>query len=320
MKPPVFEPLSAAFPKVKRLHGALLVALLLSSPNAAHAMLRCSAPDGSVSYSSEQTPGDRCAEIGMPLTAAPLRVSTARPFAASRDTQKAGMPRIVEGNVNGNSTGNSTGNETTRTAEARIYAYLEDGVRHYTSSRPTASSSQRLQIDVIRLRYIESCYLCGPRHGLDVNTLTLDLHSFDAEIEAAAREFGVDRAIVRAVIHAESAFRPDVVSRAGAQGLMQLMPGTARELGVVDAFDAVQNIRGGVRYLAWLLERFSGNLDRVLAGFNAGAAAVDRYGGVPPYAETLRYVARVKALTERYRSAPQASESNESHESSGSLT
>jgi soluble lytic murein transglycosylase-like protein len=111
----------------------------------------------------------------------------------------------------------------------------------------------------------------------------------------------VDESIVRAIIHAESAFNPRALSRVGAQGLMQLMPATASRFGVTNAFDAAQNIRGGVRYLAWLLKRFNGNLTLAAAGYNAGEGAVDKYGGVPPYNETQRYVQRVAVLAERYR-------------------
>ena len=108
-------------------------------------------------------------------------------------------------------------------------------------------------------------------------------------------------AIVRAIIHAESAFNPAALSHAGAQGLMQLMPATARRFGVTDSYDATQNIRGGVQYLAWLLKRFNGDLKLAAAGYNAGEGAVDKYKGVPPYSETRRYVDRVATLAERYR-------------------
>lgn len=89
----------------------------------------------------------------------------------------------------------------------------------------------------------------------------------------------------------------------GAQGLMQLMPATAARFGVSNAYDASQNIRGGVKYLAWLLKRFDGDLTLAAAGYNAGEGAVDKYDGVPPYKETQRYVQRVGVLAERYRGA-----------------
>lgn len=128
--------------------------------------------------------------------------------------------------------------------------------------------------------------------------------AYRQEIDATSKAFGVDSALVRAVIHAESAYRSNAISRAGAQGLMQLMPATAMRFNVRDPFDAAQNIRGGVQYLSWLLKRFGGDIDLALASYNSGEAAVDKYNGVPPYDETRTYVSRVKALTARYRSAP----------------
>ena len=115
---------------------------------------------------------------------------------------------------------------------------------------------------------------------------------FSDSIERAAREFGVEAALVEAVIAAESDFDPHAVSSKGAQGLMQLMPGTARELGVPDVWDPDANIRGGTSYLASLVDQF-GDLPRALAAYNAGPAAVERYGGIPPYRETREYVTRV---------------------------
>lgn len=156
-------------------------------------------------------------------------------------------------------------------------------------------------VRTIAYSYIETCYACGVRPGVSFATVRLNTVSYQAEISAAAREFGVEEAIVRAIIHAESAFNPTALSHAGAQGLMQLMPATARRFGVTDSYDASQNIRGGVQYLAWLLKRFNGNLTLAAAGYNAGEGAVDRHKGVPPYSETQRYVQRVGVLAERYR-------------------
>src|SRR5690606_41284806 len=117
---------------------------------------------------------------------------------------------------------------------------------------------------------------------------------------AAIRE-GVDEAVGRGIIHAVSSFDPKARSRVGAQGLMQLMPATAQRCGVEDAYEPEQNIRGGVQYLAWLLKRFDGDLTLAAAGYNAGEGAVAKYKGVPPYAETRRYVERVGVLADRYR-------------------
>jgi soluble lytic murein transglycosylase-like protein len=115
---------------------------------------------------------------------------------------------------------------------------------------------------------------------------------------ATARRHRLDPDLVLAVVSVESGFRPQAVSPKGAQGLMQLMPKTASSLGVADALDPVQNLDGGARHLGQLLTLYGGDLTRALAAYNAGAGAVDRHGGVPPYRETRAYV---KKVLERYR-------------------
>jgi soluble lytic murein transglycosylase-like protein len=110
---------------------------------------------------------------------------------------------------------------------------------------------------------------------------------------AAAKRHGLDPALVLAVANVESGLRPSAVSPKGARGLMQLMPPTARDMGVTDVFDPLQNLEGGTRYLRELLSRYDGDLKRALAAYNAGPGAVDKYKGVPPYRETLAYVRRV---------------------------
>ena len=110
----------------------------------------------------------------------------------------------------------------------------------------------------------------------------------------AADRYRVDPALVHALITAESDWNPNAISSKGAQGLMQLMPPTAAELGVKDAFDPRQNIEGGVKHLRNLLEKYDGDLDRVLAAYNAGGGAVDRAGGVPNYRETRNYVQKIQ--------------------------
>ena len=119
--------------------------------------------------------------------------------------------------------------------------------------------------------------------------------SLDQMVNEVATRHNVDPQLVRAVIGAESNWDPHAVSRTGAQGLMQLEPSTARQLGVNKAFDPQQNLEGGVTYLRMLLERYGGDLDKALAAYNAGPGAVDRAGGVPHIAETENYVQRVTA-------------------------
>ena len=120
-----------------------------------------------------------------------------------------------------------------------------------------------------------------------------------AAIEDASRKHGVDPRLVAAVARRESAWRADVVSNKGAIGIMQLMPDTARYLGVTNAYDARENIFGGTRYLRTLLDTFNGDLDLALAAYNAGPGAVEKYRGIPPYRETRAYVAAVRATYEK---------------------
>lgn len=119
------------------------------------------------------------------------------------------------------------------------------------------------------------------------------LHRFDTFIRGASQRYQLPESLVRAVVHTESNYSPHAVSRAGAMGLMQLMPKTARGLGVQDAFDPRQNVYGGCRYLRLLANRYGGDMVLVLAAYNAGAGNVEKYGGVPPFEETRAYVRSV---------------------------
>ena len=127
--------------------------------------------------------------------------------------------------------------------------------------------------------------------------------AYDDIVQEAAAHYDIDPNLIRAVMQAESAFHPYAVSRAGAEGLMQLMPALADEMGVNNAFDPRENIFGGVRYLKRLLDYHHGNIDLALASYNAGPGNVERYGGVPPFRETRNYVRTIKQLLARKRSA-----------------
>jgi soluble lytic murein transglycosylase-like protein len=120
--------------------------------------------------------------------------------------------------------------------------------------------------------------------------------AYDEIINEAAEKYDMDPHLIHAVMQAESAFHPYAVSRAGAEGLMQLMPELSDEMGVSDAFDPRDNIMGGARYLKRLLDYHDGNLDLALASYNAGPGNVERYGGVPPFRETRRYVKTIKQI------------------------
>jgi len=122
-------------------------------------------------------------------------------------------------------------------------------------------------------------------------------------IKRHAGSFRLEEALVKAVIKAESNYQPRVVSHKGAQGLMQLIPETARDLRVNNPFDPSENIRGGSEYLRRMLDLFNNDLELALAAYNAGPGAVQRYGGIPPYTETRNYVQRVKRYLDHYRQA-----------------
>jgi soluble lytic murein transglycosylase-like protein len=174
-----------------------------------------------------------------------------------------------------------------------------DGGVEYTNI-PQAGNAEKGGSIKMLFTYIATCAACDVHSKIDWNSVALNISSYGDAISSASNEFGVDEALLRAIIHAESAFNPRALSVAGAQGLMQLIPGTARDMGVLDAFDANQNIRGGARYLALLLRNFNGNERLAAAAYNAGPGAVQKYNGVPPYDETQVYVERVGVLRQRY--------------------
>jgi soluble lytic murein transglycosylase-like protein len=134
-------------------------------------------------------------------------------------------------------------------------------------------------------------------NGLSPSAIGESTDSYNGDyngiIEDTARKYNISPAVIKSVIKAESSFNPRAVSSAGAMGLMQLMPGTASALGVNDAFDPLQNIEGGVKYLKDMLNKFGGNLELALAAYNAGPGSVIKYGGIPPFDETQNYVKKI---------------------------
>lgn len=162
-------------------------------------------------------------------------------------------------------------------AAADIYKYVdENGIIHFTNA-PTSSKYQV---------YVRDNFFL-PKGPLRVSD------KYDAYIRAAARKYRVSFPLIKAIIQAESSFNPRAVSRAGALGLMQIMPANVRLLKIQDPFDPFQNIMGGTRFFKALLNRFNGKLSLALAGYNAGPHRVDEYNGIPPFQETQVYVRRV---------------------------
>lgn len=279
------------------------MALLGADSVLAGTLYRCDSPDGTRSYSNKRVRGASCQAVASytrqpasswrPVASAsaanikPEPVSTPAPA-----TQPTSTPKLAAASVSSTPGGG-------RRVSGQIYTYTVDGVTYSTNQRPQGVAAAAIR--TTSYSFIETCYACAAQPGVNFGRLRLNTNAYQAEIAEAARRHGVDEAVIRAIMHAESAYNPNALSRAGAQGLMQLMPATARRFGVTNAFDPRQNIDGGVRYLAWLLRRFNGDLTLASAGYNAGEGAVDKHKGVPPYNETRRYVERVRVLADRYR-------------------
>ena len=171
---------------------------------------------------------------------------------------------------------------------ADIYKYVDqDGVVHF-SNVPSGNGKWVLVIREKRVQF----------------NLGENFKKYEPEIWKASQRYSVDYHLVRAVIKAESNFNPNAVSRAGARGLMQLMPETASLLQVSDSFHPEDNIDGGVRYLRYLLNIYKDNLSLALAAYNAGEKAVFNYRGIPPYPETQTYIQRVLRYYQEYSREP----------------
>lgn len=178
-------------------------------------------------------------------------------------------------------------------ASADIYKYVdEEGVMHFTDA-PTDRRFKVFMRDLKKDRQL--------RTNFKLSACYRNPDEFEPIIKSLASEYGVDKSLVKAVIHAESGYNPNAVSSKGAQGLMQLMPKTAQGLKVNNSFDPKDNIRGGIRYLRFLLDTFKGDVTLALAAYNAGLSRVSQYGGVPPYQETRNYISRVLAYQKTYQ-------------------
>lgn len=178
-------------------------------------------------------------------------------------------------------------------ANNKVYQYTQsDGVVAFSDRQPLNRPFRLLKFD---------CYACNPTSTVNWSNTRLFLAEYQHSIRQAAELHQLDPALIRAVIHAESGFQADAVSKQGARGLMQLMPKTAKELGVKNSFDSHANILAGSAYLAKLLKSYQGDIALASAAYNAGPGTVKKYAGIPPYAETKAYIKRVNILWQRYR-------------------
>jgi hypothetical protein len=273
-----------------------LTALIGVGSAHAGALYRCVGKDGVTAFTSSRAGFSQCKLVGNFPAAPPVSTAPATKLPAASGAPTAATPqrrvefRTAPEGVEPKAVPVPDGAKAPTVARGAVYKYQRNGVTHYTNRRP---SGQRA---AVLFTYIETCFACSASPGVDFNSVGLNLDAYRDEVAAAAAAHGVDVALIRAVMHAESAFNANAVSRAGAQGLMQLIPATASRFGVTEPFVPAENIKGGVTYLAWLLKRFDGDVTRATAGYNAGEGAVDRYGGVPPYAETMMYSAALAEL------------------------
>jgi soluble lytic murein transglycosylase-like protein len=183
-------------------------------------------------------------------------------------------------------------------AFADIYTFKDErGVVHFTNITPSDKRFRMIRREANNPAPVFAS-MGSPVYMPDQATI----QRFASMIDAAARTHGVDAALVHAVISAESGYNPAALSKAGARGLMQLMPATAQRYGVQNIMDPQENIHGGVKYLKDLLQMFSGNLELAVAAYNAGENAVIRHGHkIPPYAETVHYVPKVIGFYNKFR-------------------
>lgn len=181
-------------------------------------------------------------------------------------------------------------------AAADIYRFIDrNGVEHYTNIQPAGRGWQRIYKSKRAASERERTPAVRQRAPERISAVRdADRYArYDAHIREAAALYQLPEPFLRAVMRVESDFQPYAVSGDGAMGLMQLMPGTAEAMGVLDPYEPRQNILGGARFLRVLANKFGGDLILTIAAYNAGHGAVERYQGVPPYAETRRYIERV---------------------------
>lgn len=186
----------------------------------------------------------------------------------------------------------------TTTHAGQIYMYKDSNGSTLLTNRKSADRSlTKVKVTYYPDSNIHSYRNWGNSEASVLPSYSRNKNAFDHIIQQAAQQHGVSEGLIKAVMHTESGFNVNARSPVGAQGLMQLMPATARRFNVSNAYDPQENIMAGAKYLAWLLKRFNGNTSLALAGYNAGEGNVAKYGGVPPFRETQDYIRRV---TSRY--------------------
>jgi soluble lytic murein transglycosylase-like protein len=276
--------------------GLLLCALFAPLQVLAGAVYKCDGPNGQTAFTNKPGTFAHCKKVSSYVDPP---AQPAKPAAQGPHTEYRSEPGAE--NSQAATPPDSPPTPANRETEVRVGAVYKvaktSGITEYTNVRPNGGAYKVL------FTYMASCYACNVHSTVDWSSTVLRLDAYRDEIAAAAAESGVDPALLRAIIHAESAFNPNAVSVKGAQGLMQLMPGTASDLGVNNPFDATQNIRGGAQYLSGLLKQFNGDERLAAAAYDAGPQNVQKYNGVPPFDETRVYVERVATLRHRYHEA-----------------
>lgn len=187
----------------------------------------------------------------------------------------------------------------TSSSAGQMYIYQDkNGSTLLTNRKSYDQSLKKVKVTYYPDSNIHSYTNWGASEASVLPSYNKNKNAFDHIIRQAAQQHGVSEGLIKAVMHTESGFNVRARSPVGAQGLMQLMPATARRFNVSNAYDPQQKIFAGAKYLSWLLKRFNGNTQMALAAYNAGEGNVDKYGGIPPFRETQDYVRRV---TSRYQ-------------------